>query len=41
MSTSCRRKVEIKGDPGIGKSTLAITICKCWAEGSLLQLTMQ
>ena len=27
----------IKGDPGMGKSTLAINICKCWAEGSLLQ----
>ena len=27
----------IKGDPGVGKSTLAINICKCWVEGSLLQ----
>ena len=27
----------IKGDPGMGKSTLAINICKCWSEGSLLQ----
>ena len=27
----------IKGDPGMGKSTLAVNICKCWAEGSLLQ----
>jgi len=27
----------IKGDPGMGKSTLAINICKCWAAGSLLQ----
>ena len=29
--------VLIEGAPGIGKSTLAISICKCWAEGRLLQ----
>jgi len=27
----------IEGGPGIGKSTLAINICKCWAKGELLQ----
>ena len=27
----------IKGNPGMGKSTLAINMCKCWAVGSLLQ----
>ena len=27
----------IMGDPGMGKSTLAVNICKCWTEGSLLQ----
>ncbi|XP_065918271.1 NACHT, LRR and PYD domains-containing protein 3-like [Dysidea avara] len=27
----------IKGDPGVGKTTLAINICKSWAEGKLLQ----
>ena len=32
-----RKVILIKGDPGMGKSTLAINICKCWAEGSLLQ----
>ena len=32
-----KKVVLIKGDPGMGKSTLAINICKCWAEGSLLQ----
>jgi len=26
----------IKGDPGMGKTTLAISICKSWAEGKLL-----
>ena len=26
-----------RGGPGMGKSTLAINICKCWAEGELLQ----
>jgi len=28
--------IVIKGGPGMGKSTLAVNICKCWAEGSLL-----
>ena len=28
---------EVLDDSGMGKSTLAINICKCWAEGSLLQ----
>ena len=33
-----RKKVILfKGDPGIGKTTLAINICKCWAKDSLLQ----
>ena len=32
-----KKVIVIKGDPGMGKSTLAINICKCWAEGSLLQ----
>jgi len=26
----------IKGDPDVDNSTLAANICKCWAEGSLL-----
>ena len=26
-----------EGNPGVGKSTLAIHICKCWANGDLLQ----
>ena len=26
----------IEGGPGMGKSTLAIKICKCWADGELL-----
>ena len=32
-----KKVIVIKGGPGMGKSTLAINICKCWAEGSLLQ----
>ena len=24
-----------EGNPGVGKSTLAIHICKCWAKGDL------
>ena len=32
-----KKVILIKGGPGMGKSTLAINICKCWAEGSLLQ----
>ena len=27
----------IEGGPGMGKSTLAINICKCWADNELLQ----
>ena len=27
----------IEGGPGMGKSTLAIEICKCWADGELLE----
>ena len=27
----------IEGGPGMGKSTLAIKVCKCWADGELLQ----
>ena len=30
--------IVIRGGPGMGKSTLAINVCKCWAEGELLQL---
>ena len=29
--------VLIEGGPGMGKSTLAINMCKCWAEDELLQ----
>ena len=29
--------VLIEGGPGMGKSTLAIEICKCWTDGELLQ----
>ena len=29
--------IVIEGGPGMGKSTLAIKICKCWADGELLQ----
>ena len=29
--------VLIEGGPGMGKSTLAINICKCWADGELFQ----
>ena len=29
--------VLIEGGPGMGKSTLAIKICKCWADGELLE----
>jgi len=32
-----KKMILIKGDLGMGKTTLAINICKCWAEGSLLQ----
>ena len=32
-----RKVVLILGGPGMGKSTLAINVCKQWAEGSLLQ----
>ncbi|XP_065918383.1 protein NLRC5-like isoform X2 [Dysidea avara] len=32
-----KKVILIKGDPGMGKTTLAINICKRWAEGSLLQ----
>ena len=27
----------IEGGPGMGKSTLAIKLCKSWADGELLQ----
>ena len=27
----------IEGGPGMGKSTLAIEICKCWTDGELLE----
>ena len=32
-----KKIVLIKGNPGMGKSILAINVCKCWAKGSLLQ----
>jgi len=32
-----KKVILIKGDPGMGKTTLAMNICKRWAEGSLLQ----
>ena len=32
-----KKVVLIEGGPGMGKTTLAINICKCWAEGNLLQ----
>ena len=31
------KTILFKGNPGVGKSTLAIHICKCWAKGDLLQ----
>ena len=32
-----KKIILIKGDPGMGKTTLAINVCKCWANDSLLQ----
>ena len=32
-----KKVILIEGGPGMGKSTLAIEICKCWANGELLQ----
>ena len=32
-----KKIVLIKGGPGMGKTTLAIHICKCWAEDELLE----
>ena len=32
-----KKVILIEGRPGMGKSTLAIKICKCWADGELLQ----
>ena len=32
-----KKVILVEGGPGIGKSTLAIKICKCWAEGGLLK----
>ena len=32
-----KKIILIKGGPGMGKSTLAINICKCWGKGELLQ----
>ena len=31
------KTILIEGGPGMGKSTLAINMCKCWADGELLQ----
>ena len=32
-----KKIVLIEGGPGMGKTSLAINICKCWAKGELLQ----
>ena len=32
-----KKTILIKGGPGMGKTTLAINICKCWAKDELLQ----
>ena len=32
-----KRLILIEGGPGMGKSTLAIKMCKCWADGELLE----
>jgi len=32
-----KKVILVEGGPGMGKSTLATKICKCWAEGSLLE----
>ena len=32
-----KKVILVEGGPGMGKSTLAIRICKCWAEGGLLE----
>ena len=32
-----KKVILVEGGPGMGKSTLAIKICKCWAEGGLLR----
>ena len=32
-----RKIITIEGGPGMGKTTLAINICKCWAKNELLQ----
>lgn len=32
-----KKVILVEGGPGMGKSTLAVKICKCWAEGGLLE----
>ena len=32
-----KKVILVEGGPGMGKSTLAIQICKCWADGELLE----
>ena len=32
-----KKLILIEGGPGMGKSTLAIKMCKCWADGELLE----
>jgi len=32
-----KKLIVIEGGPGMGKSTLAIKMCKCWADGKLLE----
>jgi len=32
-----KKVILIEGGPGMGKSTLAIKMCKCWADGELLK----
>ena len=37
VSEEENKVILIEGGPGMGKSTLAIKMCKCWADGELLQ----
>ena len=31
------RVVLVEGDPGAGKTTLTLQVCKCWANGEILK----